>query len=99
MPIFSENNLEKITWSDNNMQPLIFITHDECIFLAYDGSQSLWISNEEQSLQKKDNDCSIHVSNFLTKVCDHLALSDEIQIPDILKEACIIMYLKKNNDK
>ncbi len=41
MPIFSENNLEKITWSDNNMQPLIFITHDECIFLAYDRSQSL----------------------------------------------------------
>ena len=47
MPIFSENNLEKITWPDNNMQPLILITHDECIFLAYDRSQSLWIPNKE----------------------------------------------------
>ena len=41
MPIFSKNNLEKITWSDNNMQLLILVIYDECIFLAYDRSQSL----------------------------------------------------------
>ena len=55
MPIFSEDNLEKVTWPDNNMQPLILVTHDECIFSAYDGSQSLWIPNGEQPLRKKGN--------------------------------------------
>ena len=38
MPIFSRNNLKEITWLDNNIQSLIFVTHDECIFSAYDGS-------------------------------------------------------------
>ena len=47
IPIFSGNNLKKIIWSDNNMQLLILITHDECIFSTYDGSQSLWISNRK----------------------------------------------------
>jgi len=41
MPIFSKNNLKKITWSDNNMQLLILVIYDECIFLAYDGSRNL----------------------------------------------------------
>ena len=81
------------------MQLLILVTHDECIFLAYDGSQSLQIPNEEQPLQKKDNDCLIYISDFLTKVYGHFALSDKMQIPDVLKEACIIMHLKKNNDR
>ncbi len=38
MLIFSGDNLEEVTWPDNL---LIFVTHDECIFLAYDRSQSL----------------------------------------------------------
>ncbi|CAG8639938.1 6978_t:CDS:2 [Funneliformis caledonium] len=50
MPIFSEDNLKEVTWPDN---PLILVTYDECIFLAYDGSQSLWIPNREQLLRKK----------------------------------------------
>ena len=41
MPIFLEDNLKKITWSDNNMQPLILVIHNECIFSTYNGSQSL----------------------------------------------------------
>ena len=53
MPIFSGDNLKKEIWLDNNIQPLILVTHDECIFSAYDESQSLWISNGEQPLQKK----------------------------------------------
>ncbi|CAG8776419.1 9097_t:CDS:1, partial [Funneliformis caledonium] len=36
MPIFLEDNLEKIIWPDNNIQRLILITHDKCIFSAYD---------------------------------------------------------------
>ena len=47
MPVFSGNNLEEITWLDNNIQSLIFVTHNECIFSAYDGSWSFWISNGE----------------------------------------------------
>ena len=98
MPIFSEDNLKKVTWSGNNVQPLILVTHDECIFSAYDGSRSLWIPNGEQPLRKKGNGRSIHVSDFLTEVCGRLALSDEMQIPDVPKEACVIMHLGKNND-
>ncbi len=41
MPIFSEDNLEEVIWPSNNIQLLILITHDECIFSAYDGSRSL----------------------------------------------------------
>src|SRR5688572_24531648 len=37
MPIFSEDNLEEITWSDSNIQPLILVIYDEYIFSAYDG--------------------------------------------------------------
>ncbi len=48
--IFSKDNLEKITQLDNNMQPLILVIYDECIFLAYNGSWSLWILNKEQPL-------------------------------------------------
>ena len=81
------------------MQPFILITYNECIFLAYDGSRNLQIPNKEQPLQKKDNDCLIYISDFLTKVYGHFALSDKMQIPDVLKEACIIMHLKKNNDR
>jgi len=96
MPVFSEDNLEEETWLNN---PLILVTHDECIFLAYDKSQSLWIPNGEQLLRKKGNGRSIHISDFLTDVCGHLALSDEIQVSDdFSKEACIIMNLGKNND-
>ena len=97
MPIFSGDNLEEVTWSDNL---LILVTHDECIFSAYDGSWSFQISNREQPLQKKGNGRSIHVSDFLTDVCDRLALSDEIQVSDnFFKEACIIMNPGKNNDR
>ncbi len=38
MPVFSGDNLEEETWPNN---PLILVTHDECIFSAYDESQSL----------------------------------------------------------
>ena len=97
MPTFSEDNLEEITWSDN---PYILVTHNECIFSAYNRSRSLWIPNEEQPLRKKGNGRSIHVSNFLTDVCGCLAFSDETQVSnDFPKEACIIMHLGKNNDR
>ena len=99
MPIFSGDNLEEEIWPDNNIQPLILVTHDECIFSAYDGSQSLWIPNGEQLLRKKGNGRSIHVSDFLTDIGGRLALSDEIQISDNFpREACIIMHPGKNND-
>jgi len=37
IPTFSGDNLKEVTWPDN---PLILVTHDECIFLAYDRSWS-----------------------------------------------------------
>ena len=82
IPIFSGDNLEEVTWSDNNVQLLIFVTHDESIFSAYDRSWSLWIPDGEQPLRKKGNGRSIHVNDFLTDVCDRLALPDEVQVLD-----------------
>ncbi len=76
--IFSRDDLEEVIWPNNNIQPLILVIHNECIFLAYDRSRSLWIPNEEQPLRKKGNRCSIHVSKFLTDICDHLTLSDKM---------------------
>ncbi len=99
MPIFSEDNLEKITWPGNNIQKLILVTHDECIFSAYDESRSLWIPDGEQPLRKKGNGHSIHVSDFLTDVCGHFALPDEMQASDDFpREACVIMHSGKNNN-
>ncbi|CAG8718221.1 13358_t:CDS:2 [Rhizophagus irregularis] len=99
MPIFSGDNLDEITWPDSNIQPLILVTHDECIFSAYDGSRSLWIPDGEQPLRKKGNGRSIHVSEFLTDVCGRLALPDEMQVSDDFpREACVIMHPGKNND-
>jgi hypothetical protein len=100
MPTFSGDNLEEVIWPDDNIQPLILVTHDECIFSAYDGSQSLWIPDGEQPLQKKDNGRSIHVSDFLTDVGSRLAFPDEVQMPDdFSREAYIIMHPGKNNDR
>ncbi|CAG8537614.1 3313_t:CDS:2, partial [Dentiscutata heterogama] len=45
--------MEVKTWPDSNIQPFILVTHDECIFSANNRSQSLWIPNGEQPLQKK----------------------------------------------
>ena len=99
MPIFSGDNLEEIIWPNNNIQPLILVTHDECIFSAYDGSQSLWIPDGEQPLRKKGNGRSIHVSEFLTDICGRLALPNEMQVSDDFpREACVIMHPGKNND-
>jgi len=98
MPVFSDD-LEEITWPDDDTQPLILVTHDECIFSAYDGSRNLWIPDGEQPLRKKGNGRSIHVSEFLTDICGCLAVSDEMQVSDDFpKEACIIMFPGKNND-
>ena len=81
------------------MQPLILVIYDECIFLAYNGSWSLWILNKEQPLWKKGNGCSIHISEFLTDICGRLALSNKMQMSDdLLRKACVIMYSEKNND-
>ncbi len=38
MSIFLGDNLKKIIWLNNNIQKLILITYDKCIFLAYDRS-------------------------------------------------------------
>ncbi len=99
MPIFSENNLKKIIWPDNNIQKLILVTHDEYIFSAYNRSQSLWIPDGEQLLWKKGNSHLILVNEFLTNVCGHLVLSDEMQTSDDFpREAYVIIHLGKNND-
>ncbi|CAG8760393.1 14953_t:CDS:2 [Cetraspora pellucida] len=68
MPVFSDKDMEVETWPDSSIQLLIFVIHNKCIFLAYDKTQSLWISEEKQPFKKKGEGCSIHVSEFLTDV-------------------------------
>ncbi|CAG8827726.1 14992_t:CDS:2, partial [Cetraspora pellucida] len=99
MPIFSGDNMEVETWPDSNIKPLILVTHDECIFSAYNRSRSLWIPYGEQPLQKKGEGRSIHVSEFLTDICGRLVLPDKMQPSDKFpREACVITYPGKNND-
>ncbi|CAG8822955.1 12970_t:CDS:2, partial [Cetraspora pellucida] len=99
MPIFSGDNIEVETWPDSNIKPLILVTHDECIFSAYNGSRSLWISYGEQPLRKKVEGRSIHVNKFLTDICSRLVLPDEMQPSNKFpREACVITYPGKNND-
>ncbi|CAG8715881.1 3242_t:CDS:2 [Cetraspora pellucida] len=55
MPIFLEDNIEVETWPDSNIQSLILVTHDKCIFSVNNKSQSLWIPDGYQALFTFDN--------------------------------------------
>ncbi|CAG8802394.1 24177_t:CDS:1, partial [Cetraspora pellucida] len=68
MSLFSNDDIEVETWLNSNVQSFILVIYDKYIFLAYNESQSLWISEEEQPLRKKDKGYSIHISEFLTNV-------------------------------
>jgi hypothetical protein len=79
---------------------LIFVTHDESIFHAFDGQGRQWLLAGEQPLHKKGASLALHVSDFLTDVCKHLTLADgDVATNDeCVKEACEIMKPSKNYD-
>lgn len=79
MPTFSGDDMEIETWPPSG-QPVILVTHDECVFSAYDGRRRLWLLEGEQPLRKKGQGGSIHVSDFLTDVGGRLALRDEDKV-------------------
>ena len=77
---------------------LILVTYDECIFYANDGKKRIWVDDGEMLLRKKGNGRSIMVSEFLSKACGRLKLSEEEieKNPDILTEAHYYLLLGKN---
>ncbi|RIB21562.1 hypothetical protein C2G38_2176307 [Gigaspora rosea] len=59
---------------------IILVTHDECIFSAYDGKRWLWLPKGEQLLRKKGQGRSVHISEFLTDIGGRLALREKDKI-------------------
>ncbi len=81
-------------------EPLIFVTHDESIFHAFDGQGKQWFPAGEQPLRKKGAGLVLHVSDFLTDVCKRLTLMDDDAATndECAKEAYEIMKPGKNYD-
>ncbi|CAG8706942.1 17055_t:CDS:2, partial [Dentiscutata heterogama] len=67
MVVFSGENMEKETRPDfDNI--IILVTHDECIFSAYNRRHWPWLPKGEQPLRKKGQGWSVHISEFLTDI-------------------------------
>jgi hypothetical protein len=92
MIIFSGENMEEEIRSDVN-QIVILVTHDECIFSAYDGRRKLWMPKGEQPLRKKGQGRSIHVSDFLTDVGGRLALREEDKVYKFVSHSDLLFLL------
>ena len=71
----------------------MFITHDETIFYTNNNRKSECASNNEQSLQKKGQGLSIHISDFFCEIIEYLCLHNE---QNILHKARVIIHLSKN---
>jgi hypothetical protein len=101
MPTFIDDCSDGI-WPNlqNGEKSLIFITHDESIFHAFDGEGRQWLPIGEQPLRKKGASLALHVSNFFVDVCGRLTLtnSDVATNDECVKEACEIMKPGKNYD-
>lgn len=50
---------------ENERQPIIVITHDECTFFANDGIQRVWTQKKDTFLQLKGQGQGIMTSEFL----------------------------------
>ena len=78
----------------------IFIIHDECIFYFNDSKCEIWTKNGELLLQKKENERSIMVSEFLTEIdrCLYLQQTNILQNSNISKEAWCYLKPDKNQE-
>jgi hypothetical protein len=96
MPTFTDDYSDVI-WPNlqNGEKPLIFVTHDESIFHAFDGQGKQWFPTGEQPLHKKGASLALHVSDFLANVCRCLTFIDgDVATNDeCAKKACEIMKL------
>jgi hypothetical protein len=101
MPTFTDD-CSDVIWPNlqNREKPLIFVTHDESIFHAFDGLGRQWLPAGEQPLHKKGVGLALHVSDFLADVCGRLTLTDvDVAMNnECAKEACEIMKPGKNYD-
>jgi hypothetical protein len=101
MPTFTDD-CSDIIWPNlqNGEKSLIFVTHDESIFHAFDGQGRQWLLAGEQPLRKKGVGLVLHVSDFLTDVCGRLTLMDDdvVTNDECAKEAYEIMKPGKNYD-
>jgi hypothetical protein len=78
MPTFTDD-CSYVIWPNlqNGEKPLIFVTHDESIFHAFDGQGRQWLPVGEQPLRKKGASLALHVNDFLVDVCGRLTLVDD----------------------
>ncbi|CAG8658599.1 12398_t:CDS:2, partial [Cetraspora pellucida] len=66
---------EKIRLATHNI--IILVIHDECIFSVYNKRHWLKMPKGKQPLCKKNQERSVHKSEFLTDVGGHLILYKE----------------------
>jgi hypothetical protein len=85
----------------------IAINHGEMSAATNEQCRCLWLANGQQSLQKKGNGCSIHVSDFILETNGCLFLTDvQLEEQDQLPanqclqvtDACKIIHPGKNGD-
>jgi len=99
MPTFTDD-CSDVIWPNlqNGEKPLIFVTHDESIFHAFDGQGRQWLLASEQPLHKKEAGLALHVNDFFVDVCGRLTLADNnvATNDECAKEACEIMKPDKN---
>jgi hypothetical protein len=101
MPM-STDDYSDVIWPNllNAEKSLIFVTHDESIFHAFDGQGRQWLPASEHPLRKKGVGLALHVSDFLNYVCGRFTFTDGDAATnnECMKEACEIMKPGKNYD-
>ena len=70
-----ENMKRKPPILEPNNKEIILVTHNECIFYLNDGKWEVWAKSRELPLRKKESECSIMVSEFLSEKCGQLKLN------------------------
>jgi hypothetical protein len=96
------DDCSNVIWPNlqNGEKLLIFVTHDESIFHAFDGQGRQWFPVGEQPLRKKGVGLALHVSDFFADVCGCLTFTDGDATTNdkCAKKACEIMKPGKNYD-
>jgi hypothetical protein len=108
MSTYDDKSLARIPPKlDTGEKEHVLITQDECIFHVNESRRRAWLLEHEQSIKKKGNGCSIHVSYFICETIGFLTLSTA-QIEEQMKlppqshlhsfTARHIIYPGKNHD-
>jgi len=64
-----DENLQLIPQAyENEVKPVVFVTHDESTFNSNDGRRKVWVHEDRAPIRKKGHGQGLHVSDYLTAI-------------------------------